>query len=461
MIIYNFLTLIYILLQPTIIISEINIAYEQALNSTCVKTFLTCLFPPITINPTVYPSIKPTIYPSIKSTLRPTIKSTIYPSIKPIVKPTSRPTIKPTIYPSIKPTLRPTSRPTIKPTFKLKSNTALCRDAWQHPFLSTSIWNTPIGSNAIFYSAGIFITHEKPLMLYSDIAYFIKTTSSDPVTLWYNQVSWSQTADHCAITSSLPPRNIIFPSNFTQTIYGNNVGSVLNPDGQNVVQMLQLYRCEKNSPVLASVKGNTNIYTSNGTYGSHGGSGLSGIGGCIRPGELLPNTPDISHSLNLQIYAAYYYYKSLDSNGVLVPGSCRTWPAIYCDGESSGYGGTNPYLKMGSLLAVPLHISGTLNIQTIPGKKILNALTYYGGYIKDSQGINWATMALDNDAITEFRAYYGYNFMVRADTKNTAALKFYDDIVLIFQSLSIVTNNAANSLGGGGTPLASKALPFC
>jgi hypothetical protein len=297
-------------------------------------------------------------------------------------------------------------------------------------------------------------------MIFSDTAYFIKSSAQDPLTLWYKQVSWDKTIkNHCEITTDLTS-NIRFPTAFLQTIYGNNVGSVLSLDGETVVQMLQVYRCTVGGPLFGSFKGNVNIFTSDGLYGSHGGSSLSGIGGCIRPGELLPHTPDIRHTLNLQIYAQYYYYKSI-VNGVFVKNSCFTWPANKCDGNATEYGGTNPYLRMGSLLAVPLSVSKTIRIQTIPGKKILYALTYYGGYIKDSQGINWATMALDKEAETEFRQYYGYNFMVRADTGNQAALQFYNDIVTIFQSLSIVTNNAVNNVGGGGIPLANKALPIC
>ena len=454
----------------------------DTINMTCVQTFISCILPPEpSLYPSLYPTWNPTLSPTWNPTLSPTLSPTASPTLEPVfylllsptinpttispttISPTTNPSFKPTTTtrkPSFKPstTKKPTTRPSIRPTHNISED---CRVAWQHPFLSTSLWNTPIGTGAIYYPAGIFIDHGKPSSIFSDTAYFVKTTAADPLTQWWRQTSWSKTADHCLIDPAAVSSSILFPANFVQTIYGNNVGTVLSPDGETAVQMLQLFRCKPNSPVFASIKGTTNIFTSNGTYGAHGGSNLSGIGGTIRPGELLPNSPDIAHNLNLQIYALYYYYKSVDIQGKIVPGSCFVWPANKCDGDGAGYGGTNPYLKMGALLAVPPQVAKTIRIQTIPGKKILYALTYYGGYIKDSQNLNWATMALDKDAEDEFLAYYGYSFMVPSTTSNQAARQFYNDIVQIFQSLSVVVNNGPNSVGGGGARLLPLAKPFC
>jgi hypothetical protein len=49
------------------------------------------------------------------------------------------------------------------------------------------------------------------------------------------------------------------------------------------------------------------------------------------------------------------------------------------------YGGRNPALQPGSLLAVPPAVSAALrgNITTVPGRRLLDALTDYGGYITD------------------------------------------------------------------------------
>ena len=41
----------------------------------------------------------------------------------------------------------------------------------------------------------------------------------------------------------------------------------------------------------------------NSSWGAHGGSHLSSIGGTIRRGELLPGAPPIRHALKLMLWA--------------------------------------------------------------------------------------------------------------------------------------------------------------
>ncbi|CAF1031088.1 unnamed protein product, partial [Adineta ricciae] len=66
-----------------------------------------------------------------------------------------------------------------------------CRNARTWPFLSSSIWNTPIGSNARFHDPGIFRSpFPLPNSFFSDDDYFIVTNSNDPLTPWFNQGWW-------------------------------------------------------------------------------------------------------------------------------------------------------------------------------------------------------------------------------------------------------------------------------
>jgi hypothetical protein len=121
---------------------------------------------------------------------------------------------------------------------------------------------------------------------------------------------------------------------------------------------------------------------SDGANGAHGGSGLSSVGGTIRTGELLDSTGPIAHALKLELYAHEYYYGGSES-------PCFAWPALGCDSYAhSGpsnmvYNGTNPYLKPGALLAVPSAVAPSVKTTTVPGRKILAALTTYGGYLVD------------------------------------------------------------------------------
>lgn len=58
----------------------------------------------------------------------------------------------------------------------------------------------------------------------------------------------------------------------------------------------------------------------------------------------------------------------------------------------------------------------------------------------------------------EFQAYYNYSFNASPGDSSAA---WYNDLLSIFQALSIVTNNGPNSIGGGGQPLQPLAPPFC
>jgi len=76
------------------------------------------------------------------------------------------------------------------------------------------------------------------------------------------------------------------------------------------------------------------------------------------------------------------------------------WPATQCDGYAHDpnnpihYGGKNPLLTPGSLLALPPSLS--LNMSTIPGKKIAEALRNYGGYLVDDTAWNVGTLCVEN-----------------------------------------------------------------
>jgi hypothetical protein len=190
---------------------------------------------------------------------------------------------------------------------------AACRDPRKWPFLSTSIWNTPIGSDAVFHDPGIFRPpFPLPNYFFSDDDYFIVTSSNDPLTPWYNQGWWSSQdgGSHCNITGNFVG-NISFPLNVTVTEPGNNAAALLQPDNHTIINTQPLYRCNPGSPVLSllnkGVAGKDDIVFGNGTWGAHGGSGLSSIGGSIRLRELLPDTPPIQHALKLQLLASAYY----------------------------------------------------------------------------------------------------------------------------------------------------------
>ncbi len=152
--------------------------------------------------------------------------------------------------------------------------TAACRDARKWPFLSTSIWNTPIGSDAVFHDPGIFRPpFPLPNDFFSDDDYFIVTSSNDPPTPWYNQGWWGSPSGeaHCNITGNFV-RNISFPANLTVTMFGNNnAAALLQPDNHSIINTQPLYRCKPGLPVLSilnsEVEGKDDILWGNGTWG--------------------------------------------------------------------------------------------------------------------------------------------------------------------------------------------------
>jgi len=335
-----------------------------------------------------------------------------------------------------------------------------CRNARTWPFLSTSIWNTPIGSGAVFHDPGIFRPpFALPNNFYSDDEYFIVTTSNDPLTPWYNQGLWGKFDPevYCNITGKFVA-NIHFPFNLTATRFrNNNVAAILQPDNQTIVNTHPLYRCTPGSPILSllekGVEGKDNIVLGNGTWGAYGGSGLSCIGGTIRLGELLSNSSPIRHALKMQLNATAYYYDQ-------PPG--YVWPALRRDGyafNSSSphhYGGHDIYLSPGSLLAIPSNV--TVNVTTTPAKKLLFALQNYGAYIVADTVANHGTLNTEHGVTDEFQAAYGYDF----DSGPTGpGAEWYADMLALFQALHVVINNSESTVGGGGTPLQPPPPPIC
>lgn len=341
-----------------------------------------------------------------------------------------------------------------------KTTTVACRDSRLWPFLPTSIWNTPIGSGAIFHDPGIFRSpFPLPFNFFSDDDYFIVTTNNDPPTPWYDQGWWGDPDGeaHCNIIGKFVD-NILFPVNLTVRDFGNNnAAALLQPDNHTIINTQPLYRCMPGSPVLSLLKqgvlAKDDIVWGNGTWGAHGGSGLSSIGGTIRLGELLPDTPPIRHAVKLQLDAVLYYYDQR-------PG--YVWPALTCDGyafdlnDSHHYGGKDKYLSPGALLAIPSNI--TIQLNTIPGRKLLFTLQNYGGYISDDTYGNRGTIGTEHGVTDEFQATYGYPFNSGPQGPGAA---WYTDMLTLFQALHVVINNDKDTVGGGGIPLQPPPPPIC
>lgn len=309
------------------------------------------------------------------------------------------------------------------------------RDAWQQPFSSTSPWNMPIGDRAVFVPAGFrpatWMTIDEELL-------FV-TNANDPLRRLYAPADWVK---RCGGTSfqgtEIPlPDDLVIPDAEPGRT-PNNCGAFLMPDGRTVVQANPLARCAPGGPIFGWAAPNNDLY-GDGIPGGHGGSGLSSLGGSIRRGELTGPNP-IRHVLKVNIFGQKYLWKFPEG------GEGFRWPAWRQDGCSPDcYGGTNPAVVMGSLLALRSAVADTMSLETIPGRKIRDALRDYGAYVVDDTAWDVYALCVEQGVRQEFRETYSLAI-------ETQGGPWFRDMMKIFAALSVVNNNSPTSIGGGGTP---------
>lgn len=324
-------------------------------------------------------------------------------------------------------------------------NAPTSRDKFLWPFSADSIWNMPIGSHAHYQPAGI-----KPApRLRSDEEYFFELTGDDPRQPVYAPGSWKKRCKgkKKSMKISLPvPDDLIVPD-AGKGKTPNNASAFLMPDGRTLIQLEPLARCEPGGPIYGwRYFPNVDIYD-DGIGGAHFGSGLSSIGGSIREGELVGDSP-IRHALKINLWGKKYLYYSKR-----IPG--YRWPADRADKYAAQqYGGKNPELVQGSLLAIPPDITvSSLGLKTQPAMKLFHALQDYGAYIVDDTAWNAHAIPLEHRVLKEFRQTYGYGF-------NSSEGPFFEDVMRLFTRLSVVSNNTPESVGGGGDPRAPLAPPI-
>ena len=336
------------------------------------------------------------------------------------------------------------------------------RDPWLWPFAQSSIWNMPIGSNAVYVPAGLQAPKSG---INVDYERHIKTTSSDPYKPLILPSAWDARWPGTGLQlASIPfPDDYIIPDarpGYTP----NECDSILFPDGHTLTQISSVCRPYAGSYLVGYIVDNNSKYgdycryidirTDNGIYGTHWGSGLSAFGGSIRKGELTGSDP-IRHAIKLNIYAKKYCYFNKSTN------KGYRWPADRHDGyandpnSSIRYGGTNPALAMGSLLAIwPGYTDPSqLGITTEVGKKLFYALRNYGAYVSDDTAWDHYDLCAEYGVTDDVQAKYGFSM-------GTSSGPYYNDMVKLINNLFIIDNNSPSSIGGGGTPLAPLAPAF-
>jgi hypothetical protein len=231
--------------------------------------------------------------------------------------------------------------------------------------------------------------------------------------------------------------------------------AILAANGHTIKQTQPFSRCTAGGPATSHYDAADVDIAGDGITGAHGGSGLSAIGGTLRLGELRPGGPPVRHALKIELDAALNYGRCATY------ANCYRWPAIQADSyATTGYGGPNAALEPGALLAIPIgtDIDG-LELETPAAAALAFTLQSYGAYVVDD--VAWAVYALcvelgpDGDFTQQFQSDWG--FTMTPSAKGTAWAR---DMDRLFAMLAVVDNNAAATIGGGGTPLQPPAPPL-
>lgn len=351
----------------------------------------------------------------------------------------------------------PTPSPSPSPT---PSPTVGVRDPLKQPFASTSIWNMPIGSNAVFKPANIPANQDNGNVWATwpgiDEELLFLNPSNPLMPVYFNANAWNG-GDRCVASSSSPRKSLPIPTNFYLNGNGNYGAVFLQPDRRTLSQFQPITRCSGyNYATGYMFAPDVDLY-GDGIFGTHGGSGLSSFGGSLRVGELRPGQQGPRHALKLNVYAYQVLYKCSGSD-------CYRWPAAWADSyatQSNGYGhspdavnNNNPDMKMGALLAIPRSVSlASLNLQTEPGRQLFFTLQNYGAYIVDDSAAAGIQISVERGSngnkVDEFQADYGYPMLAKVHDNSP----WMHDMQALITHLSVVTNNSSTSIGGGGTPL--------
>jgi hypothetical protein len=352
------------------------------------------------------------------------------------------------------------------PTISSASATGRVATLW--PFSRDSIWNLPIGANAVYVAGNI----KKPTAygMTTDVDVLILTPNAPNTEVWENSDAWGGgsrcNAEGPVLFSAPIPTNFVVPGAGSGNPDGttpNYATAILAADGHTLIQGQPMARC--------SAGGNATMWWwdhekedlfGTGNSGAHGGSMLSSLGGVIRLGELVPGGT-IRHALKVNLLGADNYYSG--------SGGYR-WPATTADGCAPGcYGGSVPALRMGSLLALPSSVDvNAMGLETEPAKILAHAFQDYGAYTVDDAA--WSVYAIATEyspsgkVDDEFAT--AWNFTISPASRDVPWAR---DMDRIFGDLAVVDNwdaaawqavSASNGTegAGGGAPRVSWAPDF-
>lgn len=345
---------------------------------------------------------KPSPTPTRSATPSPTPARSATPSPTPTPTRTATPAPSPTATPKPSPTAAPT---TAAPAPAPAQGT---RDAAVYPFASTSVWNTPIGSRAVFDSATSARTR-------------VLNNGTKPVV---NRDSWSVSVSHAGSSDARATLEAVrnktsysahIPSATVATAGDDKHVTVVQPDR---LLAYDTFKMEKQSSTRwsAQVAFPVDLRGSGIGQGTRA-AGVPAMAGLIRGPELQQRS--IRHALAMAI-----------PGDMLKSG--YVWPASAQDSDAaSSYTGAIP---MGTLFALPPSVDVDKLGLSPEGAALAHALQDYGAYVVDRAG----TVALYCELACDDQGYERVREAWR----------------VLHPQLRAVTNSSSTSVGGGGTPRA-------
>ena len=353
------------------------------------------------------------------------------------------------------------------------------RNPFWWPFISSSIWNTPIGSGAVYVPANLVAAPDDPTdtvdagltnAKYRRGAHRAGADrTADPDE--YSSAGWQQGADRCIATPPAPaathlPVTVPIPTNYTVPNNRKNSGAAfLMADGHTLVQTQPFARCSAGSTYATSLVRifdggvDADIISGDGRNGAHGGSRLGTLGGTIRLGEMRPGSRGPRHALKINLFSPMELFNCTQAS------ECFRWPAYTSDaGSTTEYGeitnNQNTAMKMGSLLAIPPSVNiNNIGLLTEPGRQIAWTLQNYGAYVVDTTGGAAfglsAEVGFHGSKLDEFFADYGLSMNARVG--HNADSDWGRDLQRIRPLLQVVNNNSPTSVGGGDAAASPRA----
>ncbi|MEM7272723.1 MAG: hypothetical protein AAF547_06560 [Actinomycetota bacterium] len=353
------------------------------------------------------------------------------------------------------------------PVTDAPSEPTAARDPLVQPFAWNSPWNVPIGDRARYVPAGIEPPTAGPSI---EEAILILTPDAPLAPVNRTNTGWRTGPPRCeAVDLSVKQFGgdlVPIPGDFVTEgshlgRYPGHASAILEPDGRTVRQSQPLHVCADGVAVSRVDYPSDDLVTGDGIAGAHGGSGLSSIGGTIRLADL--DAGRIAHAIKLTVDAGRYLSPD---------GGAHRWPATRADAyatdpdQACRYGGTEPAVRMGALLALrpDFDLAG---LETDFGRLLATALVDYGGYVvgdtcQDTIGVvtEWSP---DGRVIDEVAARYGID--LRGGRPGTCTgedqtCRYGRDMATIASALHVVDDNGPATPGGAGERLAPCAAPF-